>query len=156
MANLTELQKEEQIKGSTFHKITPCLWYDGTAAEAAGFYCSVFKNSGIITESPMVVTFELNGVEFMGLNGGPQFKFNESVSFVVNCDTQAEIDYYWNRLTEGGEESMCGWLKDKYGVSWQIVPAELTQIMSEPAKAERVIKAFMNMRKLDIEMLKNA
>jgi predicted 3-demethylubiquinone-9 3-methyltransferase (glyoxalase superfamily) len=104
----------------------------------------------------MVVNFELNGVEFMGLNGGPQFKFNESVSFVVNCDTQDEIDYYWSRLTEGGEESMCGWLKDKFGVSWQIVPIELAQLMSEPVKAERVINAFMNMRKLDIEILKNA
>lgn len=156
MANLTELEKETQIKESTFHKITPCLWYDGKAKEAAEFYCSVFENSRIIADSPMVVNFELNGVEFMGLNGGPQFTFNESVSFVVNCDTQADIDYYWNRLTEGGEESMCGWLKDKYGVSWQIVPTEIAQIMSDPSRAERVIKAFMNMRKLDIEILKNA
>jgi predicted 3-demethylubiquinone-9 3-methyltransferase (glyoxalase superfamily) len=138
------------------HQIYPCLWFDGQAKAAAEFYCSVFKNSKILNDSPMVVTFELNGTKFMGLNGGPQFKFNEAVSFVVNCEDQDEIDDYWEKLTEGGAESMCGWLKDKFGVSWQIVPAILGKLMSEPGKAERVVKAFMNMKKLDIETLKNA
>ena len=138
------------------HQIYPCLWFDGKAKAAAEFYCSVFKNGKILTDSPMVVTFEVNGTKFMGLNGGPQFKFNESISFVVNCDTQDEIDYYWDKLTEGGEESMCGWLKDKYGVSWQIVPSIIAELMSDPEKAQRVIKAFMNMRKLDIEIMRNA
>ena len=138
------------------HQIYPCLWFDGKAKAAAEFYCSVFKNGKILTDSPMVVTFEVNGTKFMGLNGGPQFKFNESISFVVNCDTQDEIDYYWDKLTEGGEESMCGWLKDKFGISWQIVPTIIGELMSDPEKAQRVIKAFMNMRKLDIEIMKNA
>ena len=138
------------------NQIYPCLWFDGKAKAAAEFYCSVFKNGKILTDSPMVVTFEVNGTKFMGLNGGPQFKFNESISFVVNCDTQDEIDYYWNKLTEGGEESMCGWLKDKFGISWQIVPTIIGELMSDPEKAQRVIKAFMNMRKLDIEIMRNA
>lgn len=138
------------------HPVYPCLWFDGQAKEAADFYCSVFKNSFIIDENPLVVTFELNGSMFMGLNGGPMFKFNEAVSFVVNCDTQDEIDYYWEQLTAGGQASMCGWLKDRYGVSWQIVPAILAQLMSEPAKAARVTQAFMTMGKLDMEVLKNA
>ena len=138
------------------NSIYPCLWFDGKAQEAAEFYCSVFKNSKILSDSPMVVTFELNGTKFMGLNGGPQFIFNEAVSFVVNCEDQDEIDYYWEKLTAGGAESMCGWLKDKFGVSWQIVPVILGKLMSEPGKAERVVKAFMNMKKLDIEILKNA
>ena len=138
-------------------QIFPCLWFDGQAKAAAAFYCSVFKDSKITSESPLVVTFELNGSKFMGLNGGPQFKFDEAVSFVVNCDTQAEIDYYWDKLTaDGGQESMCGWLKDKFGVSWQIVPSILAELMSDPIKAERIMKAFMNMKKLDIEVLKNA
>ena len=138
------------------NQIFPCLWFDGQAKAAAEFYCSVFKNSKILADSPMVVTFELNGSKFMGLNGGPQFKFDEAVSFVVNCDTQDEIDYYWNKLTEGGQESMCGWLKDKFGLSWQIVPTVIAELMSEPAKAERVMKAVMKMKKLDLETLKNA
>jgi predicted 3-demethylubiquinone-9 3-methyltransferase (glyoxalase superfamily) len=138
------------------NQIFPCLWFDGQAKAAAEFYCSVFKNSKILADSPMVVTFELNGSKFMGLNGGPQFKFDEAVSFVVNCDTQDEIDYYWNKLTEGGQESMCGWLKDKFGVSWQIVPTIIAELMSEPARAERVMKAVMKMKKLDLETLKNA
>ena len=100
--------------------------------------------------------FEINGTKFMALNGGPHFKFNESVSFVVNCDTQGDIDYYWEKLTNGGQESMCGWLKDKYGVSWQIVPTIIGELMSDPVRAERVTKAFMKMRKLDIETLMNA
>ena len=136
--------------------IYPCLWFDGQAKAAAKFYCSVFENSKIIADTPMVVTFELNGKKFMGLNGGPMFKFNEAVSFVVDCETQEEIDYYWNKLTEGGQESKCGWLKDKFGLSWQIVPAILGELMSDPEKAPGVIQAFMQMKKFDIEKLKQA
>jgi predicted 3-demethylubiquinone-9 3-methyltransferase (glyoxalase superfamily) len=133
--------------------IYPCLWFDGQAKEAADFYCSVFKNSKIVSINPIVVMFELNGQKFMGLNGGPHFKFNEAVSFVVNCETQEDIDHYWYKLTEGGQESMCGWLKDKYGVSWQIVPAILQKLMSDAAKAERVTQAFLKMKKFDIKKL---
>lgn len=136
--------------------IYPCLWFDGQARAAAEFYCSIFKNSKIMADTPMVVTFEINGSKFMGLNGGPHFKFNEAVSFVVDCETQDEIDYYWGKLTEGGQESMCGWLKDKFGVSWQIVPTVLEQLLSDPTRAERVSKAFMQMKKFDIEKLKQA
>ncbi|HRG09267.1 MAG TPA: VOC family protein [Cyclobacteriaceae bacterium] len=136
--------------------IFPCLWFNGQAKAAATFYCTVFKNSKIIADTPMVVTFELNGRKFMGLNGGPQFTFNESVSFVVECETQMEIDHYWNKLTEGGSESMCGWLKDKFGVSWQIVPTVLGDLMSDPVRAPRVVEAFMKMRKFDIETLLKA
>lgn len=137
-------------------KLYPCLWFNGQAGAAAEFYCSVFKNSRILSDTPLVVTFEINGTKFMGLNGGPDFRFNEAVSFVVSCETQDEIDYYWEKLTEGGEESMCGWLKDKFGVSWQIIPFNIVELMSEPEKAKRVTQAFMNMRKLDIETLMNA
>lgn len=136
--------------------ITPCLWFDGKAQEAAEFYCSVFKNSRIKESTPMVVTFEINGQPFMGLNGGPDFKFNEAVSFVVNCKTQAEIDYYWEKLTQGGKEDRCGWLKDKFGVSWQIVPEVLGQLMSDPEKAPRVLQAFLKMKKFDIQKLMEA
>ena len=135
--------------------VFPCLWFDGKAREAAEFYCSIFTNSRILEENPMVVMFEINGQKLMGLNGGPMFKFTEAVSLVVNCDTQQEIDFFWEKLTEGGEESMCGWLKDKYGLSWQIVPSILPGLMSDPIKAEKVIAAFMPMRKLDINVLKN-
>jgi predicted 3-demethylubiquinone-9 3-methyltransferase (glyoxalase superfamily) len=136
--------------------IYPCLWFDGQAKEAADFYCTVFKDSKILSENSMVVNFELNGKKFMALNGGPHFKFNEAVSFVVECDTQEEIDHYWNKLTEGGSESMCGWLKDKYGVSWQIVPAILGKLMSDPERAPRVTQAFLKMKKFDIEALLKA
>ncbi len=137
--------------------IYPCLWFDGQAKEAADFYCSIFKNSKISSENPMVVIFELDGKRFMGLNGGPHFKFNESVSFVVDCEDQREIDYYWNKLLEGGgKESQCGWLKDKFGVSWQIVPTILGKLMSDPEKSGRVMQAFMQMKKFDIEKLLNA
>jgi predicted 3-demethylubiquinone-9 3-methyltransferase (glyoxalase superfamily) len=139
------------------NEIFPCLWFDGQAEAAAEFYCSVFKNSKILSSSPMVVTFELNGKKFMGLNGGPEFKFNEAVSFVVNCESQDEIDYYWNKFTtSGGEESMCGWLKDKFGVSWQIVPSNIGKLMSDPARAERVGKVLFTMKKLDMARLENA
>ncbi len=136
--------------------IYPCLWFDGQAKQAAEYYCSVFKNSKITTDNPMVVMFELNGKKFMGLNGGPNFKFNESVSFVVNCDTQEEIDYYWKQLTQGGEESMCGWLKDRYGLSWQIVPSNIGKLMSDPQRATRVMDAVMKMKKLNMAELENA
>lgn len=136
--------------------IYPCLWFDGKAKAAAEFYCGIFKNSKITNENPMVVIFELNGKKFMGLNAGPQFKFNEAISFVVDCETQEEIDYYWNKLSAGGEEGNCGWLKDKFGVSWQIVPAILGKLMSDPERSERVIQAFMKMKKFDIEKLEQA
>ena len=139
------------------NQIFPCMWFDGNAKAAADFYCSVFKNSKIMDENPMVVIFELNGNKVMGLNGGPLFKFNEALSFVVNCDTQDEIDYYWDKLTtDGGQESMCGWLKDKFGFSWQIVPSMIGQLMSDPAKGQRVMQAVMGMKKLDIDKLRNA
>jgi|SRR6187549_3247929 len=138
------------------HPIYPCLWFDGQAKEAADYYCSIFKKSRITAENPMVVMFELNDSTFMALNGGPHFTFNEATSFVVNCDTQEEIDYYWNKLTEGGEESMCGWLKDKYGLSWQIVPSILGKLVSDPEKGQRVVQAFLKMKKFDIQTLLNA
>ena len=138
-------------------QVYPCLWFDGQAKAAADFYCSVFPNSKITKANPMVVTWELNGKKFMGLNGGPQFKFNEAVSFVISCEDQHEIDHYWDKLTsDGGKESNCGWLKDKFGVSWQVVPTILPKLMSDPEKGQRVVQAFMKMKKFDIEKLKNA
>ncbi|MFM7022452.1 MAG: VOC family protein [Flavobacteriales bacterium] len=136
--------------------IYPCLWFDGKAKEAAEFYCSVFKNSKITASNPMVTMFEVEGKKFMCLNGGPHFKFNEAVSFVIDCETQEEIDYYWEKLTAGGSESMCGWLKDKYGVSWQVVPAVLGKLMSDAEKAPRVVQAFLKMKKFDIATLLKA
>ncbi len=136
--------------------IFPCLWFDGKSHEAAEYYCGIFPNSKIISTNPMVDIFELDGKRFMGLNGGPEYKFTEGISFVVTCKDQEEIDYYWDKLTQGGEESKCGWLKDKYGVSWQIVPSILGQLMSDPEKAPKVMYAFMQMKKFDIEKLKQA
>lgn len=155
------------------HPITPCLWFDNQAEEAARFYVSVFKNSAIKSISyygkegyevhqqeegtVMTVEFEINGQPFTALNGGPVFRFNEAISFQVYCDTQAEIDFYWETLTaDGGEESYCGWLKDKFGVSWQIVPAVLAELMRDKVRAARIMAAFMEMRKLDITMIINA
>lgn len=138
------------------NEISLCLWFDGQAKEAAEFYCSVFSNSKITSANPMMVTFELNGRKMMGLNGGPQFKFNEATSLVVNCENQEEIDYYWAKLTEGGEESMCGWLKDKFGLSWQIVPSILGKLVSDPEKGQRVVQAFLQMKKFNIQTLLNA
>jgi predicted 3-demethylubiquinone-9 3-methyltransferase (glyoxalase superfamily) len=139
------------------NEIFPCLWFNGQAQEAAQFYCSIFKNSEITANNQMVVHFTLDGKKFMGLNGGPNFKFNEAVSFVVNCDMQDEIDHYWYRLTaDGGKEGNCGWLKDKYGVSWQIVPTALPRLMSNPEKAQKVTEAFLKMKKFDIKTLENA
>jgi len=138
------------------NELTTCLWFDGQAEEAARFYCSVFPNSEILTVNPMVTTFRVLNKNFMGLNGGPHFTFNESISFVIHCDTQQEIDYYWEKLTEGGQESMCGWLKDKYGVSWQVVPSNIGELMSDREKGPRVVAVLMPMRKLDMEALNNA
>ena len=137
-------------------QLYPCIWFDGQAKEAADFYCSIFKQARITTETPMVVKFELDGNTFMALNGGPHFKFNEAVSFVVECETQEEIDHYWEKLSAGGQEINCGWLKDKYGVCWQIVPVILGKLMSDPEKAPRVFKAFQQMKKFDIETLLKA
>lgn len=139
------------------NSIHPCLWFDGQAKEAATFYCSIFKNSKIIVDTPMVVNFELNGQKFMGLNGGPQFKFNESVSFVMECDDQNEIDHCWHKLTAGGAASQCGWLKDKFGLSWQIIPKRLGELMKGDAqKSQRVMQVLMSMGKIEIAKLEEA
>ena len=146
-------------------KITPFLWFDNQAEEAMNFYVSIFKNSKVLGVTPgpngiaQSVTFELEGQEFMALNAGPQFKFNEAISFFVNCETQAEVDELWEKLTaDGGEESMCGWLKDKYGLSWQIIPTALGELMGDPdpEKAGRVVQAMLNMKKIDIQGLRQA
>jgi predicted 3-demethylubiquinone-9 3-methyltransferase (glyoxalase superfamily) len=135
----------------------PCLWFDGQARAAADFYCTIFPNSKIINDSGMVVNFELNGQLFMGLNGGDNFQFNEAVSFVIPCKDQEEIDHYWYKLiADGGQESQCGWCKDKFGLSWQVVPTILGELISNPEKGQRVVQAFMKMRKFDIEALQNA
>ena len=146
-------------------KITPFLWFDDQAEEAMEFYTSIFENSKVLGVSPgsngkaMSVNFELEGQEFIGLNAGPQFKFNEAVSFFVSCKTQEEVDELWGKLTAGGgEESMCGWLKDKYGLSWQIIPTALGEMLGDPdpVKAQQVMQAMLQMRKIDIEGLKQA
>ncbi|MCB0506515.1 MAG: VOC family protein [Cyclobacteriaceae bacterium] len=153
--------------------ITPCLWFDTEAEEAADLYTSIFKNSkidhisrynmegkevhGKDSGTVMTVNFTINGQPFVALNGGPIFQFNEAVSFQIFCDTQEEIDHYWNSLTSnGGQESQCGWLKDKYGVSWQVIPSMLGELMSVPDKAEKVTKTFLQMRKIDINALEQA
>lgn len=138
--------------------IYPCLWFENEAKAAADFYCSVFPNSRILNESPIVVNWEINGRKFMGLNGGAaKFKFNDSVSFVIPCEDQKEIDYYWEKLTtDGGKEGMCGWCVDKFGVSWQVVPTVLGELMSDPARSQRVVQAFLKMKKFDIEALRQA
>ncbi|PBQ30639.1 hypothetical protein CNR22_02240 [Sphingobacteriaceae bacterium] len=136
--------------------IYPCLWFDGQAKATAQHYCSIFKDSKITAENPMVVTFELKGFKFMALNGGPQYKFTPANSFVIECETQEEIDHYWNKLGEGGRYDKCGWLQDKFGLSWQIVPTVLAKLMSDPARAPKVIAAFMKMTKFIIADLENA
>jgi predicted 3-demethylubiquinone-9 3-methyltransferase (glyoxalase superfamily) len=137
--------------------IYPCLWFDNQAKEAAEFYCSIFPNSKIIFESPMVVQCELNGHRFMGLNGGPQFKHTEATSFVIECKDQQEIDHYWNNLiADGGQESRCGWCKDKFGVSWQVVPKALPELMLYSERSEKVFTALMAMEKIDLQTLLNA
>jgi len=161
---------------SITQKIAPCLWFDHEAEEAATFYISIFKNSRVVRVtrytkagqeihkrapgSVMTVAFELDGQPFTALNGGPVFKFNEAVSLQVNCDTQEELDYYWSKLSDGGDPKaqQCGWLKDKYGLSWQIVPTVLPKLLtdSQPAKAERVMGVLLRMKKLDIRELERA
>ena len=150
--------------------ITPNLWFDTEAEEAAEFYISVFKNSRVVnvaryTEAGprpagtvMTVEFELDGQRFIGINGGPEFTFSEAVSFMISCETQEEIDYYWDRLTEGGEEGPCGWLKDKFGLSWQVVPTGMDELFADPdpTRAERAMRAMFGMRKLDIATLRSA
>ena len=153
-------------------KITPCLWFDTQAEEAANFYVSVFKNSkikrvsrftkegtdvhGKQAGSVMTVEFDLDGQPFLALNGGPQFKFDEAISFQIYCADQKEIDHYWSKLTAGGSESACGWLKDKFGVSWQVVPTIMNKMMEDPKKAEKAMSAVLTMKKLDIEKIKKA
>jgi len=137
-------------------KIVPFLWFNSGAEETAKFYTTVFKNSKIIGSNPLVTTMEIEGQELMFLNGGPHFKLNESFSLLINCENQEEIDYYWNKLTEGGQESQCGWLKDKYGVSWQVFPTVLGKLMSDPSKAPKVTEAFMKMKKFNIRELEAA
>src|ERR1043165_164688 len=153
--------------------ITPCLWFDSEAEEAAKFYTSIFKNSsngqvsrygkegfefhGKQPGTAMVVTFKLNGQDFQALNGGPLFKFSEAISFSISCDTQEEIDYYWSKLLEGGgQEQACGWLKDRFGLSWQVVPSVLGELLSDPQRAPRVTNVFLKMKKFDIEALLKA
>lgn len=146
-------------------KITPFLWFDTQAEDAMNFYVSLFKNSKVkdISRDPdgrvFSVSFELDGQEFIGLNAGPQFKFNEAVSFYVNCEDQAEVDYFWNALTaDGGEESMCGWLKDKYGLWWQIIPRQLGKLMGDPdpVKSKQVMDAMLKMKKIIVADLQKA
>jgi predicted 3-demethylubiquinone-9 3-methyltransferase (glyoxalase superfamily) len=155
-------------------RITPCLWFDGQAEEAAKFYTSIFGNSRILgmarygksaaaasgrpAGTVMTVEFEIEGQRFLGLNGGPLFKFSEAVSFIVNCETQQEVDELWRKLSEGGEEGPCGWLKDRFGLSWQIVPTVVNEMVKDkdPKRAERVMAAIMKMRKLDIKELEGA
>jgi predicted 3-demethylubiquinone-9 3-methyltransferase (glyoxalase superfamily) len=155
-------------------KITPCLWFDAQAEDAAKLYVSVFPDSGIdeisrygkegfevhgrAAGSVMTVAFRIAGQKFTALNGGPFFKFSEAISFQISCDTQAEIDHYWNKLSAGGEEGQCGWLKDRFGLSWQVVPSALPAMMSDPdgRKGDRVMKAFLQMRKFDLATLQRA
>ncbi len=150
--------------------ITPCLWFDTESEEAAAFYVSIFKNSrvtdvGYYTEggmreagSVLAVSFELDGQSFTAINGGPQFPHSEAISFQVPCDTQEEVDEYWAKLTDGGEESVCGWLKDRFGVSWQVFPKRLIELLSDsdPAKAARANQAMMGMRKIDLAAIEEA
>ena len=143
--------------------ITPFLWFDGKAEEAMNFYLSLFKNTRILNVSRangqvMSVTFELEGQKFMGLNAGPQFKFTEAVSFFVSCETQAEVDELWEKLSQGGEQGRCGWLKDQFGLSWQIIPSALGKLMSDPdpAKSQAVMQAMLQMNKIVIEDLQKA
>ena len=151
-------------------QITPFLWFDDNADEAVNFYLSIFKDSRLLDAKRygeagpgpkgtiMTATFELNGQQFIALNGGPRYKFTEAVSFVVKCETQEEIDYYWDKLLDGGEPQRCGWLKDRFGLSWQIVPAQLSELFggNDPQRAGRVMQAMMQMVKFDIAKLKQA
>jgi predicted 3-demethylubiquinone-9 3-methyltransferase (glyoxalase superfamily) len=161
---------------NVIQKITPCLWFDDQAEEAVGFYTAIFRNSRIVhvarygeagreihgkpAGTVMVVAFELEGQAFTALNGGPMFKFNEAISFQVDCETQGEVDYYWGKLSGGGDEKaqQCGWLKDKYGASWQIVPRALVEMINDPdpVRSQRVMAAMLKMKKIDIATLRRA
>jgi predicted 3-demethylubiquinone-9 3-methyltransferase (glyoxalase superfamily) len=144
------------MKLSAEKSIYPCLWFDNQAQEAAQYYCSIFKNARLISDNGLVVMFEINDSLFMGLNGGPQFKFNESISFVVSCDGQEEVDYHWDSfILSGGVESQCGWLKDKYGISWQIVPQQLRDWIGHPQKEKRdyALNSMLKMKKIIIQDL---
>ena len=139
-------------------KITPFLWFEGKAEEAARFYVSVFGHGKIASTNPMMTSFELEGQAFIGLNGGPKYKFTEAVSFFISCQTQAEVDHFWDRLSEGGETHVCGWLKDRYGLSWQVVPDALGRLMGDPdrARSQRVMQAMLKMTKIVIADLETA
>ena len=151
-------------------EITPCLWFDTEGEEAAELYTSVFPNSKIVDiarygvagpraeGTVMTVSFQLDGTKFVALNGGPEFKFNEAISFQVSCETQEEVDEFWSKLSEGGEEGPCGWLKDRYGVSWQIVPTVLPELLSDPdrERSQRVMRAMLSMKKIEIDALERA
>ena len=146
-------------------KITPFLWFDGRAKEAAEHYTSVFKNARILSVSSLasgpakgghIVSFELEGQEFTALDGGPMYQFNPAISFVVNCKTQDEIDHFWKCLSEQGEQEMCGWLRDKFGVSWQVVPVQLATLLGDASKAPRVLEALLSMQKIEISQLQAA
>ena len=146
-------------------KITPFLWFDGRAKQAADFYTAAFRNSRILNVSQLssgpaegvsTISFELDGQAFTALDGGPMFQFSPAISFVVNCHSQDEIDHFWERLSEGGEKEMCGWLKDKFGVSWQIVPVQLGELMSDPSKSAAVMESLLTMQKIDISQLQAA
>jgi predicted 3-demethylubiquinone-9 3-methyltransferase (glyoxalase superfamily) len=159
---------------SPFQRITPFLWFDGQAEQAAALYTSVFPNSHVVSTtrygktsaevagvpegSVMTVAFQLDGQDFTALNGGPLYRFSEALSLVIHCRTQDEVDHYWSRLTEGGQEQPCGWLKDRFGVSWQVVPTELPELLGhpDPEKARRAAQAMMTMKKLDLGVLRRA
>jgi predicted 3-demethylubiquinone-9 3-methyltransferase (glyoxalase superfamily) len=155
---------------NTMQKITPFLWFDANAEEAMNFYTTIFENSEIVSVSRygegspgqagtvMTATFILDGQTFMALNGGPHFKFTEAISFFVNCETQEEVDELWEKLSEGGEQGQCGWLTDKFGLSWQIIPTALGELLGDkdPEKSKRVMEAMLQMHKIDIEKLKQA
>jgi len=158
------------VKTVPIQKITPFLWFDHQAEEAAVFYATIFPNSKVVkvirygsagpgpAGSVMTVEFQLEGQTFVGINGGPHFKFSEAISFVVNCEAQDEVDHYWDKLSAGGGQVQCGWLKDKFGLSWQIVPTALPELLSnpDPVKAQRVMQAMLKMKKLDIRTLEQA
>jgi predicted 3-demethylubiquinone-9 3-methyltransferase (glyoxalase superfamily) len=164
------LSRNTTRKDEAMDRITPCLWFDTEGEAAANFYTSVFPNSRIVevehygeagprpAGTVMTLAFELNGERFVALNGGPDFKFNEAISFQVDCKDQEEVDKYWNTLSDGGEEGPCGWLKDKYGLSWQIVPTRLFELLRDPdrEKSQRVMEAMLKMRKIQVDELEQA
>jgi predicted 3-demethylubiquinone-9 3-methyltransferase (glyoxalase superfamily) len=166
----TGLRAELSERSEAMRKVTPCLWFDTQGEDAAEFYTAIFDNSRIVhvarygsagprpAGSVMTVTFELDGQRFVALNGGPEFTFSEAISFQVDCASQEEVDHFWSRLGDGGQEGPCGWLKDRFGVSWQIVPARLNELLDDPdpETSERVMRAMLEMRKIDIATLEEA